>query len=126
MMNRADRSCEEGVMDGLDRRALYGISVTSELTGVNPQNLRVYEARGLIEPERTPGGTRRYSDDDVARINRIATLLEAGLNLAGIGYVLDLEAETRRLKREVQRLKRLQERQADRGQGKAAGSGEPR
>jgi MerR family transcriptional regulator/heat shock protein HspR len=96
------------VVDGLDRRALYGISVTSELTGVNPQNLRVYESRGLIEPERTPGGTRRYSEHDVARINRIAGLLEAGLNLKGIAYVLELEAETRRLQREVRRLRERQ------------------
>jgi MerR family transcriptional regulator, heat shock protein HspR len=84
--------------------------VTSELTGVNPQNLRVYESRGLIEPQRTPGGTRRYSEQDLARINRISTLLEAGLNLRGIGYVLDLEAETRRLRREVERLRAVQER----------------
>ncbi len=83
------------------------LPVTSELTGVNPQNLRVYESRGLIEPERTPGGTRRSSDHDLARINRISALLEAGLNLKGIGYVLDLEAETRRLEREVTRLRAL-------------------
>jgi DNA-binding transcriptional MerR regulator len=90
----------------LDRRPLYGISVTSELTGVNPQNLRAYEAKGLIEPQRTAGGTRRYSDHDIDRIGRIAGLLEDGLNLRGIGYVLELEAETRRLRREVERLKR--------------------
>lgn len=90
---------------GPDRRALYGISVTSELTGVPPQNLRAYEAKGLIEPARTAGGTRRYSDHDVARIERIAVLLEAGLNLKGIGYVLDLEAETARLQAEIDRLR---------------------
>jgi DNA-binding transcriptional MerR regulator len=90
----------------LDRRPLYGISVTSELTGVNPQNLRAYEAKGLIEPQRTAGGTRRYSDHDIDRIGRIAGLLEDGLNLRGIGYVLALEAETRRLRREIERLKR--------------------
>ncbi len=95
-------------MEGLDRRALYGISVTSELTGVNPQNLRVYESRGLIEPQRTAGGTRRYSEHDVARINRIAGLLDAGLNLKGIAHVLELEAETQRLRREVRRLRELQ------------------
>lgn len=96
-------------MDGFDRRALYGISVTSELTGVNPQNLRVYESRGLIEPQRTAGGTRRYSEHDVARIHRIAGLLDAGLNLKGIAHVLDLEAETARLRREVKRLRALQQ-----------------
>jgi len=95
-------------MHGLDRRALYGISVTSELTGVNPQNLRVYESRGLIEPQRTSGGTRRYSEHDVARINRIAGLLDAGLNLKGIAHVLELEAETQRLRQEVTRLRELQ------------------
>jgi DNA-binding transcriptional MerR regulator len=88
-----------------DRRGLYGISVTSELTGVPPPNLRAYEARGLLEPERTSGGTRRYSDHDVARIKRITVLLEAGLNLRGIGEVLELEAETRRLREEIARLR---------------------
>jgi MerR family transcriptional regulator/heat shock protein HspR len=86
-------------------RGVYGISVTSELTGVNAPNLRAYEAKGLIEPERTPGGTRRYSDDDLARIGRISVLLEAGLNLAGVGYVLELESETRRLRAELDRLR---------------------
>jgi MerR family transcriptional regulator/heat shock protein HspR len=89
-----------------DRRGLYGISVTSELTGVAPQNLRTYEARGLLEPARTAGGTRRYSDHDIARIERITTLLEAGLNLRGIGYVLELERETRRLREEIAELKK--------------------
>jgi len=93
-------------LPGPDRRGLYGISVAAELTGVPPQNLRAYEAKGLIEPARTAGGTRRYSDHDVARVNRIAVLLEAGLNLTGIGYVLDLEAETQRLKSEIDRLSR--------------------
>jgi MerR family transcriptional regulator/heat shock protein HspR len=99
---RFQKSGSEG--PALDRRGLYGISVASELTGVPAQNLRVYEARGLIDPMRTTGGTRRYSDHDVARIERIATLLAAGLNLTGIGYVLDLEAETHRLRDEIERL----------------------
>jgi MerR family transcriptional regulator, heat shock protein HspR len=88
----------------LDRRGVYGISVTSELTGVAPQNLRAYEARGLIEPARTEGGTRRYSQHDVHRIGRITGLLEEGLNLRGIGYVLELEAETQRLRAEIDAL----------------------
>ena len=88
-----------------DRRGLYGISVTAELTGVPAQNLRSYEAKGLLEPERTAGGTRRYSDHDIARIERITVLLEAGLNLRGIGEVLELEAETRRLRAEIARLR---------------------
>ncbi len=88
--------------------------MTSELTGVNPQNLRVYESRGLIEPQRTTGGTRRYSEHDVARINRIAGLLDAGLNLKGIAQVLELEAETQRLRQEVKRLRELQKRSGER------------
>ena len=86
-------------------RALYGISVAAELTGVNPQMLRTYEAKGLLEPYRTEGGTRRYSGNDLDRINQITTLLDEGLNLAGIAYVLHLQAETRRLRNEVNRLR---------------------
>lgn len=86
-------------------RALFGISVVAELTGVDPQMLRHYEARGLLEPQRTSGGTRRYSRDDVQQVDRITTLLASGLNLAGIAHVLELEAETQRLQREIARLK---------------------
>lgn len=88
-----------------DRRGLYGISVTSELTGVAPQNLRAYEAKGLLEPTRTEGGTRRYSDHDIARIERISALLGAGLNIKGIGYVLDLEAESQALREQLEQLR---------------------
>jgi MerR family transcriptional regulator, heat shock protein HspR len=99
---------EEVTMIGSpDRRPLYGISVTSELTGVNPQNLRAYEAKGLIEPQRTAGGTRRYSDHDIDRVSRITGLLADGLNLKGVGYVLELEAELHRLRDEIARLRRL-------------------
>lgn len=86
-------------------RALYGISVAAELTGVNPQMLRAYEARGLIEPYRTDGGTRRYSGHDLARVDRITVLLASGLNLTGIDHVLRLEAETRRLEAEIDTLR---------------------
>jgi DNA-binding transcriptional MerR regulator len=79
-------------------RGVYGISVAAELVGMGVQNLRLYEARGLLEPERTAGGTRRYSANDLDRLRRIGHLLEAGLNLAGIGMVLRLEAENARLK----------------------------
>jgi MerR family transcriptional regulator/heat shock protein HspR len=85
-------------------RALFGISVAAELTGVNAQMLRTYEAKGLLEPHRTDGGTRRYSQGDLTRVNRISSLLDDGLNLAGIAQVLALEAETRRLQEEVDRL----------------------
>lgn len=74
-------------------RGVYGISVAAELVGMGAQNLRLYEARGLLEPDRTEGGTRRYSADDLDRLRRIGDLLDAGLNLAGIGMVLDLEAQ---------------------------------
>ena len=85
-------------------RALFGISVAAELTGVNAQMLRTYEAKGLLEPQRTDGGTRRYSQGDLTRVNRISSLLGDGLNLAGIAQVLALEAETRRLRDKVDRL----------------------
>jgi MerR family transcriptional regulator, heat shock protein HspR len=74
-----------------DERGVYGISVAAELVGMGVQNLRLYETRRLLEPERTDGGTRRYSPNDLDRLRRIGDLLEAGLNLAGIGMVLDLE-----------------------------------
>jgi len=87
-------------------RALYGISVAAELTGINPQMLRVYESRGLIEPQRTGGGTRRYSRNDIDRIRQITTLLGSGLNLAGVQQVLALEAETDQLRTEIETLRR--------------------
>lgn len=87
-------------------RALFSISVAAEVTGVNPQMLRVYEQRGLLEPQRTEGGTRRYSHQELDRIGEIATLIAAGLNLAGVEVVLSLRAENHRLQREVIRLRR--------------------
>jgi MerR family transcriptional regulator/heat shock protein HspR len=84
-------------------QGLYAISVAADLVGTNIQNLRVYERRGLVEPDRTDGGTRLYSDADIARLRRIAALLEEGLNLAGISMVLDLEADNARLRRRLDR-----------------------
>ena len=81
-------------------RGVYGISVAAELVGMGVQNLRAYEARGLLEPERTDGGTRRYSADDLERLRRIGDLLDAGLNLAGISMVLDLETQNSELRAE--------------------------
>lgn len=78
---------------GTADRAVYVISVAAELTGVHPQTLRVYERRGLVEPERTDGMSRRYSDSDIERVRRITELTEEGLNLAGVKRVLELEAE---------------------------------
>lgn len=89
----------------LDRsRGVYAISVAAELAGMGVQNLRMYEARGLLQPDRTDGGTRRYSADDVDRLHRIGELLKAGLNLAGIGMVLDLEAENDQLRADLSDL----------------------
>ena len=82
-------------------RGVYAISVAAELTGAGVQNLRVYERRGLVEPSRTEGGTRRYSEDDLTRVRRVLVLLDAGLNLAGIGLVLALEDDNARLRRLV-------------------------
>jgi DNA-binding transcriptional MerR regulator len=70
---------------------VYGISVASELSGIDPQTLRLYEQRGLLTPARTAGGTRRYSDDDLDRLARISDLVAQGINIAGIAQILHLE-----------------------------------
>jgi MerR family transcriptional regulator, heat shock protein HspR len=80
---------------------VFGISVAAELVGTGVQNLRAYERAGLLEPRRTPGGTRLYSSDDIERLRRIAALLDAGLNLSGVAMVLDLELENAVLRQEV-------------------------
>lgn len=85
-------------------RALYVISVAAELAGVHPQTLRIYERKGLLDPARTAGGSRRYSDEDIARLERIQELTNEGLNLAGVRRVLELEAELARLRAEVDQL----------------------
>ena len=84
-------------------QGVYAISVAAELVGTNVQNLRVYERRGLVDPDRTEGGTRLYSDADITRLRRIAALLDDGLNLAGIALVLELEADNARLRRRLDR-----------------------
>jgi MerR family transcriptional regulator/heat shock protein HspR len=86
-------------------RGVYGISVAAELVGLGPQTLRLYEQRGLLEPSRTEGGTRRYSEDDLDRLRRITQLLDEGLNLAGIGMVLGLEQDNARLHAANSRLR---------------------
>lgn len=80
---------------------VYAISVAAELVGMGQQNLRLYERKGLLEPGRTLGGTRLYSEQDLATLRRISTLLQDGLNLAGIRTVLELEAANQRLEREL-------------------------
>lgn len=77
---------------------VYGISVAAELAGMGIQSLRLYEARGLLQPARTDGGTRRYSADDLDRLHRIGQLVDAGVNLAGIAMVLDLETQNQQLR----------------------------
>jgi len=77
----------------MDRnRAVYVISVAAELAGVHPQTLRIYERKGLVDPARTAGGSRRYSDADISQLRRIQELTNEGLNLAGVQKVLELEA----------------------------------
>ena len=78
-------------------RAVYVISVAAELAGVHPQTLRVYERRGLVDPSRTGGGNRRYSQRDIEQLRRIEDLTAAGLNLEGVRRVLELEADVARL-----------------------------
>jgi len=92
----------------MDRRtrALYVISVAAELAGVHPQTLRIYERKGLVDPARTQGGSRRYSDFDIDRLRRIQELTTAGLNLEGVRRVIALEDEVRILRVEVARLER--------------------
>ncbi len=85
-------------------RGVFAISVVSEMVSMPAQNLRVYERHGLLRPERTPGGTRRYSEQDVERLRRIRDLLAEGLNLAGIAHVLRLEDEVEQLRAERERL----------------------
>ena len=88
-------------------RPLYMISVAAELVGMHPQTLRMYEAKGLIRPGRTPGGTRLYSEADLERLRLIQRLTtELGLNLAGVEHVLRLQDELRRLHARMERLER--------------------
>ena len=81
--------------------ALYVISVAAELAGVHPQTLRIYERKGLVDPARTGGGSRRYSEDDIDRLRRIQDLTTEGLNLAGVKRVMALEDEVVRLEAEL-------------------------
>jgi MerR family transcriptional regulator/heat shock protein HspR len=85
-------------------RGVFAISVAAELSGLHPQTLRVYEREGLVEPDRSAGGTRLYSGSDVERLRQIAKLTSDGLNLAGVKLVLELQEEIRRLQAEVDRL----------------------
>lgn len=85
---------------------LYGIAVAAALLDLPEATLRLYERRGLLSPFRSDGGTRRYSDDDIDRLRRVAELRDAGVNLAGIGRVLELEDENGELRRELEERRR--------------------
>lgn len=98
MQERGAETVNQPVTD--PSHGVYGISVAAELTGLGMQNIRLYEARGLLTPARTDGGTRRYSVDDLARLQRIGELLADGLNLAGIAMVFNLEAQNHDLRAE--------------------------
>jgi len=90
------------------QRAVYIISVAADLAGVHPQTLRIYERKGLLNPARTGGGSRRYSDADIEMLRRVQSLTEEGLNLAGVKRVLDLEAELARAEAKVAELEQTQ------------------
>lgn len=91
----------------LDDRPRYMISVAADLVGMHPQTLRIYEAKGLVQPKRTPGGTRLYSERDLERLRVIQRLTtELGLNLAGVEHVLRLEDELARLRARMDRMER--------------------
>src|ERR671934_631271 len=88
-----------------NERALYIISVAAELAGVHPQTLRIYERKGLIEPQRTEGRSRRYSDRDIELLQHIQELTNEGVGLAGVKHVLELEAALESAEEEIQRLR---------------------
>lgn len=86
-------------------RAVYVISVAAELAGMHPQTLRFYERKGLVDPRRTGGGNRRYTDRDIEKLRHIQALTAAGLNLEGARRVLELEAEVERLRSEIEQAR---------------------
>ena len=89
--------------------AVYVMSVAAALAGLHPQTLRLYERRGLVEPARTGGGNRRYSDADLAQLRRITMLTEAGVNIEGVRRILELESEVTRLSRALEQARRAAE-----------------
>jgi MerR family transcriptional regulator/heat shock protein HspR len=88
-----------------DERALYIISVAADLAGVHPQTLRIYERKGLIEPQRTEGRSRRYSERDIVLLRRIQELTNEGVGLAGVRRILELEARVDAMQAEMERLR---------------------
>jgi MerR family transcriptional regulator/heat shock protein HspR len=113
----ADRHGDPQTLGAGSDRALYIISVAAELAGVHPQTLRIYERKGLIEPSRTEGRSRRYSDRDIALLQRIQELTNEGVSLAGVRKILDLEGDLDELRDRIVALeaalvKAREERQA--------------
>src|SRR5665213_248002 len=102
MLNRDVRDARES-RDA--NRAVYVISVAAELTGVHPQTLRIYERKGLLDPSRTSGGSRRFSDADLSRLRHIQELTATGLNLEGVRRVIELEKELDELRAELDELR---------------------
>ena len=96
------------------RRAVFVISVAAELAGMHPQTLRIYERKGLIEPFRTSGGTRRYSQEDIDRLNQIQELTDQGLNLEGVKQVIEYQDKIAKLERRIELLEsKLEQLQLD-------------
>ena len=90
--------------DRTHKRAVFVISVAAELAEMHPQTLRIYERKGLIDPYRTPGGTRRYSQEDIERLRLISQLTGQGLNLEGVRQVLKLRDEVDQLRHKVDQM----------------------
>ena len=103
-----------------NEHAIYVISVAAQRAGMHPQTLRIYERRGLLQPARTQGGNRRYSELDIARLRRIAELSAEGMNVEGIRRVMYLEAEVIRLRNEVDQLRLLATQAINAVQGRSA------
>jgi MerR family transcriptional regulator/heat shock protein HspR len=95
---------DETAPAGRSGRAVYVISVAAELAGMHPQTLRIYERKGLVEPARTKGGSRRYSDLDIEQLDRIQQLTSEGLNLEGVKRITELEGEVEALRAELDEL----------------------
>lgn len=89
--------------------AVYVMSVAADLAGLHPQTLRLYERRGLVEPARSEGGNRRYSDADLDHLRRIVELTDAGVNIEGVRRILELEAKVARLTRALEQARRAAE-----------------
>jgi MerR family transcriptional regulator/heat shock protein HspR len=95
-------------------RAVYIISVAAELAGVHPQTLRIYERKGLLHPARTAGNTRRYSERDIDLLREIQELTTAGVNLAGVKLIMELQSEMERARLRMEEMRRELERARDR------------